>query len=196
MRVLHAGLLVAVMSGVVPSLVAAQDEARWLIRGRGIVVAPVASSKPSGLDVKADATVEIDITRYLSPLLSVELALATASQEVTAGGNSLGSVNHLPPTLLLQIHPLREGVFRPYLGAGGNLTIFYARSGGLEDLDLSTSLGWALQGGVDVNVGARSVFNVDLKYVKIETEVESSGSKIYDLEINPWVIGAGLGYRF
>jgi outer membrane protein len=40
------------------------------------------------------------------------------------------------------------------------------------------------------------VFNLDLKYVKIETGVESGGSKIYDLEINPWVIGAGLGYRF
>lgn len=196
MRISQVGMLVAVIAGVVPSVVLAQDEARWLIRGRGIVVAPDASSKPSGLDVKADATVEIDITRYFSPLLSVELVLATASQEVTAGGNSLGSVNHLPPTLLLQIHPIREGAFRPYLGAGGNLTIFYAKSGGLEDLDLSTSLGWALQGGVDVSVGSRSVFNVDLKYVNIETEVESNGSKIYDLKINPWVIGAGLGYRF
>jgi outer membrane protein len=179
-----------------PATAAAQADGQWLVRGRGIVIAPDASSKPAGLDVKADATIEIDITRHLTPLLSLELVLATASQEVTAGGTSLGSVNHLPPTLLLQVHPIREGPVQPYLGAGGNLTIFYARSGGLEALNLSTSLGWAVQGGVDIPVGRRSIINLDLKYVNIQTEVESGGSKLYELEINPWVIGAGLGYRF
>lgn len=196
MRLSRVAVLAVILAALIPSLTAAQDEGRWLVRGRGIVVAPDASSKPGGLDVKADATIEIDITRYLSPLLSLELVLATASQEVTAGSNSLGSVNHLPPTLLLQFHPVRKGPVRPYLGAGGNLTIFYARSGGLEALDLSTSLGWAIQGGVDFPLGRRSVFNLDLKYVSIQTDVESGGSKLYELEINPWVIGAGLGYRF
>lgn len=196
MRTYRVGILTVIFAATLTSLVSAQADAKWLIRGRGIVVAPDASSKPAGLDVKADATIEIDITRYLSPLLSLELVLATASQEVTAGGTSLGSVNHLPPTLLLQLHPVRRGALRPYLGAGGNLTIFYAQSGGLEDLDLSTSLGWALQGGLDIEIGPRGVFNLDLKYVNIETEVESGGSRIYDLKINPWVIGAGLGYRF
>ncbi len=196
MRVPGAAVFAVILAALIPTLAAAQDESRWLVRGRGIVVAPDASSKPAGLDVKADATVEIDITRYLSPLLSLELVLATASQEVTAGGTSLGSVNHLPPTLLLQVHPIREGPVQPYLGAGGNLTIFYARSGGLEALDLSTSLGWAIQGGVDFPLGRRSLLNLDLKYVSIQTDVESGGNKLYELEINPWVIGAGLGYRF
>jgi len=196
MRILLVGMLTAALATTLPATAAAQGEPRWLVRGRAIVLAPDASSNPSGLDVKADATIELDVTRHLSPLLSLELALATTSQEVTAGGNSLGSLSYAPATLLLQFRPIRTARLRPYLGAGGTLTLVYATSGGLDDLDLSNSLGWALQGGVDLAIGSRGVVNVDLKYLNIESRVESSGSTIYDLTINPWVIGAGLGYRF
>jgi len=167
----------------------------WLVRARGIAVLPNASSDPSGLDVKADATAEVDITRLLNRFLSVELVLATAAQEVKAGATSLGTVTHLPPTLLLQGRPF-EGRVSPYLGAGVNLTAFYAKSGGLENLDLSTSVGWALQAGFDVRLAERTVLNFDGKYVHLTTDVKSGGTKLYDLKVNPFVIGAGLGYRF
>lgn len=184
-----------------PGLLQAQTANPWTVRVRGIFIAPQASSKPKALDVKADATVEVDISRALNRFLSLEVIAATASQEVTAPTavaptGSLGSVNHLPPTLLLQLHPVTKGAFRPYVGAGGNLTYFYAKSGGLEDLDLSTSVGYAFQGGVDFLIGERGLFNIDAKYVNIETDVKSSGTKLFHLKINPFVIGAGLGYRF
>ncbi|MEW6613642.1 MAG: OmpW family outer membrane protein, partial [Pseudomonadota bacterium] len=38
--------------------------------------------------------------------------------------------------------------------------------------------------------------NFDVKYINIETEVKSAGTKVFDLKINPWVIGVGAGYRF
>ncbi len=195
MRSYRIGAAVALLMVLGIATAAAQDTG-WLVRSRVIVVAPDASSDPSGLDVGTDATIELDVTRHLSPLLALELAVATLGHELRVGDNSLGSVRLLPPTLLLQVRPLRDGRFRPYLGAGANLAIFYAHSGGLETLDLGSSLGWALQGGVDVPLGRRGVFNVDLKYLGVQTEIESGGSTVYQLEINPWVIGAGLGYRF
>lgn len=179
-----------------PAVVSAQDATPWTVRVRGIYIGPQASSKPKALDVKADATIEVDISRQLNPFLSLEIIAATASQEVTAPGTSVGSVNHLPPTLLLQLKPVSKGNIRPYLGAGGNLTYFYAKSGGLEDLDLSTSFGYAFQGGVDFLLGGRGLFNLDAKYINIETDVKSGNTKVYHLKINPIVIGAGLGYRF
>ncbi|HWA57114.1 MAG TPA: OmpW family outer membrane protein [Gemmatimonadales bacterium] len=185
----------------VPALAQAQSATPWTVRVRGIVIAPQASSKPKGLDVRSDATVEVDISRSLNQYLALEVIAATASQEVTAPtsvapSGSLGSVNHLPPTLLLQLHPVSQGSFRPYIGVGGNVTFFYEKSGGLQDLDLSTSVGYALQGGFDVPLGGRGLFNVDAKYVNIETDVKSNGTKLFHLKINPLVIGAGFGYRF
>jgi outer membrane protein len=40
------------------------------------------------------------------------------------------------------------------------------------------------------------VLNFDGKYVHLTTDVKSGGTKLYDLKVNPFVIGAGLGYRF
>lgn len=196
MRLVSVGIAVAALSFSLPAVAQAQVEHPWLIRARGIVVAPNASSKPSGLDVKADATAEIDISRIITPNISVELVLATASQEVKSGSTSLGTVQHLPPTLVVQFHPITKGSFDPYLGGGGNLTIFYGKSGGLEALDLSTSVGYALNAGFNVGLGSRGVFNVDGKYVNIKTDVKSAGTKVYALKINPFVIGAGFGYHF
>lgn len=200
MRCSHVCLVLA-LSLAAPALLQAQSDHPWTIRTRGIFISPDASSKPSGLDVKADATIEVDISRQINSFLSVELVLATASQEVTAPAavapsGSLGSVNHLPPTLLLQLHPVTRGTVLPYLGAGGNLTYFYAKSGGLEDLKLSTSLGYAFQAGVDFAITERALFNLDAKYVNIETDVKSGSTKLFHLKVNPFVIGVGLGYRF
>ncbi len=180
---------------VAGSRVDAQVEHPWLIRARGVVVAPNASSDNLNLDVNANATVEVDISRYLSRNLSVELILATTGHEVMSGSTSLGMANVLPPTLLLQFRPMATGV-SPYVGAGGNFSYFYSKSGGLNDLDLSSSLGWAVQGGVDVPLGGRGVFNIDGKYVHMTTDVKSDGTKLAHLKINPLVIGAGFGYRF
>ncbi len=198
MRIVRVSAVVALVLASVSSVQAQSSSAAhpWLVRARGIVVAPNASSKPSGLDVKADATAEIDISRKLNSFLSLELVLATASQEVKAGSTSLGTVQHLPPTLVLQFHPIAKGAFDPYLGAGGNLTIFYGKSGGLESLTLTTSVGYAFNAGFDVPIGERGVFNVDGKYVNIKTDVKSGSTVAYKLKVNPFVIGAGFGYRF
>jgi outer membrane protein len=169
----------------------------WTVRTRAVAIVPNASStNNTDIDVKSDLTFEVDISRAFSPLLSVELILATAGHEVTLGGTSAGSVSHVPPTLLLQLHPITSGAFRPYIGAGGNFTYFYGASGGLDALDLKPSVGYAGQVGADFALGERGMFNLDAKYIYIKTRIENDGAKVADLKINPFVIGAGFGYRF
>ncbi|MGE0440468.1 MAG: OmpW family protein [Gemmatimonadales bacterium] len=196
-RQLSAGLS-ALGLAVLVSSASAQDHP-WQIRTRGLLIAPIASSTPTGLDVKANAVAEVDITRFVGRNFSFELVLGTSSQEVTAtSGNtttSLGMVSHLPPTLTFQYRPVPTGSFQPYLGAGGNLTYFYAKSGDLEALDLTTSIGYALQAGADIAVGGNAYFNLDVKYVNIQTDVKSGSTKAYDLKINPLLIGLGFGIR-
>jgi outer membrane protein len=197
MRSIHVGvasvLLLVGVSGAQAQT--AGVEHPWLIRARGVVVAPNASSDKLNLKVATNATMEVDINRYLNKNLSLELILATTGHEVKSGSTTLGSANVLPPTLLLQFRPMATGV-SPYVGAGGNLGYFYGKSGGLDQLDLTTSFGWAAQVGIDVPLGGRGVFNIDGKYVALATDVKSNGTKLAHLKINPVVIGAGLGYRF
>lgn len=198
MRIFVLGLLLTATVGTTTA--AAQGANPWLIRARGVAIIPDASSSPRALDVEADGTVELDITRFLTRNIALELVLASSSHEVTAtdteGEVSLGSVNVLPPTLVLQYHPLPEGKFRPYIGAGGNLTFFYTKSGDLDGFDLDESFSWAAQAGFDIPISKRAVFNVDAKYIDMNTSVKSGGTKLFDLDINPIVIGVGIGYRF
>jgi outer membrane protein len=39
-------------------------------------------------------------------------------------------------------------------------------------------------------------FNVDVRYMWIETKAKLDGASLGDVKIDPWVIGANLGYRF
>ncbi len=196
MRLARVAVAVAALSLAVVSAAHAQ-EAKWGIRTRALAILPNAdATKGIDAEVKADLTFEVDITRYFSPLLSAELILATAGHEVELNGASAGSANILPPTLLLQVHPVRTGSFRPYLGAGVNVTYFYAKSGGLDDLDLGTSFGPAGQVGADILIGSRGSFNLDAKYALIKTKVENNGTEVTTLTINPLVIGVGFGYKF
>lgn len=192
-----ARLLLAGLSLVLVTSSSLNAQSKWTVRTRAIAIVPNASSSDNtDIDVKSDLTFEVDISRQISPLFSAELILATAGHEVTIGGTSAGSVNHVPPTLLLQLHPTTSGAFRPYVGAGGNFTLFYGNSGGLDPLDLKPSIGYAGQVGADIMIGERGMFNVDAKYIYIKTKVENDGAKVADLKINPFVIGAGFGYRF
>ena len=40
------------------------------------------------------------------------------------------------------------------------------------------------------------VVNVDVKKVQIRTDVKSSGTKIGDFRVDPWLLGVGVGWRF
>lgn len=194
-RVLGAAVALIALSATA----SAQDAPLWQIRGRGLLILPQASSTPNGLDVKANAVAEIDITRYFGRNFAFELVLGTSSHEVTSTtGNtttSLGSAAILPPTLTLQYRFLPEGKVQPYVGAGGNMTIFYDKTGSLAALDLSTSIGYAFQGGADIALGGSAWFNLDVKYVGLNTDVKSGSTKAYDLKINPLLIAVGVGIR-
>jgi outer membrane protein len=178
--------------------------ADWIVRSRLTLVAPDASSNNVAgvgtLDVDNNITLGLDITRFFTPNLAAEIILGTTTHEVVASvAGSIGSVSVLPPTLVLQYHFSPNANFRPYAGIGINYTIFYNKTGNtLSTLDLDDSFGFAAQVGADWMLTNRASINFDVKYVNIETEVSNNttGAKLFDLDINPWVIGLGVGYRF
>jgi|TARA_E500000305_G_scaffold83376_1_gene69153 outer membrane protein len=175
----------------------------WLIRVRGIYVSPDESASVTGLagTVEADGAVvpELDITYFFTDNIAAELILATSPHDMSAtAGVDLGDVWVLPPTLLLQYHFTPKDQFRPYVGAGINYTIFYGEdSGAVASIDYEDGFGYALQAGMDYDLGNQWVFNIDVKKLWLNTDVSINGGAITaDVDLDPWIFGAGFGYRF
>ncbi len=182
-------------------------------------VAPVMT--PSA-DLKVDDNVipELDISYYITKNIAAELILALGTKhDVKISGDSagvigdqnLGEVNLLPPTLTLQWHFRPDQTFDPYIGAGVNYTHMLDRNlkfksgataGDKIKID-SDSWGLVAQAGFDINLKDGWMINADVKYVQIDTDVKMKGpvtggnwTKIDSLDIDPWVIGIGIGKRF
>ena len=181
------------------ALPAAAQDTKWMARVRAIDVEPNASSSLAGLNVEGQWTGELDFTYFITKNIGVELILATTKHEVTLNGASLGDVWVLPPTLLLQYHFTDLGAFKPYVGGGLNVTWFYdvnLNAGPTKLTVDSTSVGGALQIGLDYEIAKNWVLNADVKYIWMSTDVYAGGGTLTDLKINPWVYGIGVGYRF
>lgn len=194
----------ALQIGIATAVVA--GDSPWLVRSRLIDVAP---NESSTLSIGGAATVEstyvpeLDIIYFWHNNFATELILATSKHTMGAVGTALGDLDlghvwALPPTLLLQYHANPDGRIRPYVGVGLNYTIFYsADAGALSTIDYSNSFGYAFQGGVDIGITETWAFNLDVKKVYIQSDLSINGGAVTaDANIDPWVFGAGLAYRF
>ncbi len=112
-------------------------------------------------------------------------------------GAPIGTFKHLPPTLLAQYHFAPNAEWSPYLGAGLNYTNISGvhllnGAGGLEH----SSVGLAVQAGVNFKIDRNWIFNIDLKKVQIGSDVTAGGAKISAVKIDPVLFAIGVGYRF
>lgn len=163
------------------------------------------------LEVDSNTIPELDLSYYVTKNIALELILAVGSKHDVGihknGGNAfgnanLGEVNALPPTLTVQWHFNPDQMIDPYVGAGLNYTIFMDKSLKLKAANLPIridrdSFGVALQAGVDINLKDGWLINADVKKIWMDTDVEFKGiGKIDELDIDPVVIGIGVGKKF
>ncbi|MFN3273003.1 MAG: OmpW/AlkL family protein, partial [Cloacibacterium caeni] len=163
---------------------------RWQVRLRAVGVAPDESAKIGiiGGDVAISNALipELDFTYFFTEHFAAELILGTAKHDVkainTAAGNvDLGSVWLLPPTLTAQYHFYRSDkkVFKPYIGAGVNYTLFYnVKSGDVAGVDYDNALGYAAQVGFDLMLDDTFFINLDVKRLFLSTDVTVDASNL------------------
>ncbi len=180
-----------------------------MVRMRAINVMPDESGSPTviGGDVQLNnaSVPEIDFTYFFNKNFALELILATTTHEASATKTALnnldlGDVSLLPPTLTAQYH-FEMGKFKPYVGAGLNYTIFYGADPGIaKSVRYENSLGYALQLGGDYQIGDNLYLNLDIKKIYLSTDVHVStyanGSVDAEVDINPLIVGLGLGFKF
>ncbi|PIE02167.1 MAG: hypothetical protein CSA81_08635 [Acidobacteria bacterium] len=182
----------------------------------------------SYVDVQNDFIPEVDVTYMFTDNWGLEAIAGTSAHSIIAvegfaAGQRTGEVSLLPPTFTMQYFFNHDTDVHFYLGAGLNYTVFYdyQRSKGMdhfllgyqnndpeddpiivnvEDLEFSNSFGIALNTGIDGYISDNWLFNVDLKYILIDTTADIIvGGEVadsIDVDINPWLVSIGVGYKF
>lgn len=209
--------IAAIAALALPAAVGAA-EGNWLVRARAVYLDPANKSEAGSgaldptllpgdaIRVNSKTIPEVDVSYFFTRNLAAELILTyPQKQKVSIASGplqeSIGSFKHLPPTLTLQYHFLPEGRFRPYVGAGINYTrlssVKLRSNVAGADLGLERdSLGAALQAGFDYKLGQNLYLNFDVKKVYIEADVKLDGAKVSKVQVDPLLVGVGLGWRF
>ncbi|MFV3129705.1 OmpW/AlkL family protein [Niveispirillum sp. KHB5.9] len=186
-----------------------------LVRGRIIHVKPDESSDLklgttgiAGHAAVSNSTVpELDFSYFFTDNIAAELILGTTHHDVAAKGSPLGAsvdlgdVWLLPPTVTVQYHFNPKGKVSPYIGAGVNYTIFYGDDPGAAlGIDYDNSFGLAAQAGVDFALTDKWSLNLDVKKLWLNTDVKVNAGLVSPVnakvDLDPWIFGVGVGYRF
>lgn len=183
----------------------AAEASPWLVRVRALHLDPADKSDPVGgagaadrLTIDSKTFPEFDVSYFFSPNVAAELVLTYPQKhDVLLDGKSIGTMKHLPPTLLAQYHFLPDAQFRPYVGAGLNYTTMSSVHilGGNAGLE-HKSFGLALQAGADFALDRNWSLNADVKKVRIRSDVNSAGAIISKVKVDPLLLAVGVGYRF
>ncbi|MBC9205488.1 OmpW family protein [Roseomonas aerophila] len=208
--------VIAAMACVMAMPATAQEELRGkqagdIVLGFSVLgVLPQSGGRVDAIGGKPDpsnsVTPQLDVTWFATPNLSLNLIAATTRHDVTVRGSALGDVDLgrvwlLPPTLTLQYHPLPQSRISPYVGAGINYTVAYneggSRSAAISKVDVEDSWGWALNAGVDYELSPHWAANIDVKKLFLRPDVSvNSGAIGARADLDPWIIGVGVRYRF
>ena len=204
----------AVAAALATAQAQAFDATNLTMRARALYIQPADQNGAiptigvpgDSIDVQAKFAPDIDFEYDVSESVGVELLLTipqdhTVTATRTALGNDvkLGTVTHLPPTLTVKYY-LGTETFRSYVGAGVNFTLFtrdHLSVPTVGTLDVrKTSFGGALQAGFDYRLYERWSLSLDAKKVWMGTSVSLAGTRLATVTIDPWLWGAGVGYRF
>ncbi len=211
-------LCLAASSAAAPLL--AEDGSRWVLRGYGMWLSPagdevlVVRLGPADAPERTTHSITEDgaglglAFEYLwTPRLGVELGAFAAELDtdfrLDAGGAALADTETMgitAYTLGVNWH-LRPGRrVEASLGAWTALSfyddvIFLTEAGRREKVFVDDDYGFGAKVGLDVPFGRERAwrFASDLRYLVTILESEVPGQ---DLELSPFILSAGLGYRF
>ncbi|MFB9267576.1 OmpW family protein [Bradyrhizobium erythrophlei] len=197
----------------------------WMIRLRVLGVLPDAggssvnaagilplSSPNSGLSISDQVIPELDITYFFTRNIAAELILGVTRHHITGigtlNGLDVGKASLLPPTLTLQYHFTDFGALKPYIGAGINYTVFFNQSAAntpfaglaVSNLHIGNHVGFAVQFGFDYMLDRHWGLNFDVKKLYLRPDYSATVNNAIPVtgraNIDPWLVGGGVTYKF
>ncbi|MFZ9394892.1 MAG: OmpW/AlkL family protein [Erythrobacter sp.] len=155
----------------------------------------------------------VAIEYFVSPNISFETICCVTPHDVRgtgplAGAQLIDNAIILPATVTAKYHFDLGGGVKPYLGAGPTYFLIFSEDVGADaadlgatDVDLSDELGFVLQAGIDVPLNERGLgLSLDAKRYFVGTTATFKACNTValksDHDLDPWVVSAGLAYRF
>lgn len=171
---------------------------------------------PAGTQTAADDNYVPTIAAeyFVSPNFSLETICCVTQHDVDgrgalAGAGLVSNANIIPATLTAKYHFGEAGGIRPYVGAGPTYFIFIdekpgatARTLGATSQRLNDHFGVALQAGVDIPVNDSGMsLSLDAKRYFLRTTARwfnAAGTEVLETRhrLDPWVLSAGIAFRF
>ncbi|MCL2307893.1 MAG: outer membrane beta-barrel protein [Proteobacteria bacterium] len=159
-------------------------------------------------DVRNSVRPSITLEYLITPNIGVEVLGAWPFRndiKFNKGVGKIGSVDVLPPTVSVKYHFMPDSVASPFVGLGLNYTFMYrAKTAGAiagTNLQVKNSFGLAATAGVDFNINKNWVVGVDVRWIQMRNKVnlgidDVGYFKLGKVKVDPWVLGAAVGYRF
>lgn len=170
---------------------------------------------PADLQTEANDNVvpTIAIEYFFTDTISLETICCVTQHDVDGvtglpGAELVADARLIPATFTLKYHFNTDSGIKPYVGAGPAYFIWFDEDPGattvglgVDEFDLSDELGFAMQAGVDVPLGDNGFgLSLDAKRYFIDTDSTWSvgGTPVIETthKLDPWVLSAGLSYRF
>ena len=160
----------------------------------------------SAFDVKAtdNFTGLLEVGRYLNDNISFTVAAGLPPTDdlwITFNGNNysrVGSVTYGSVIAAAQYHFNLSPQFRPYVGVGASYNITFSTQPNnppYTSLSVANGFGAVLQAGAEMDVTKNVGVFVDVKKMFASTTVTVPG-RVVDAHMNPWIVSAGLNFRF
>lgn len=170
---------------------------------------------PAGTQAKADdnLTPTIAVEYFVTDAISLETIAGVTQHDVNGrgalnGATLVSDARIVPATLTLKYHFGKDGGIRPYVGAGPSYFIFIdekpgatTRTLGATRQKMGDKLGAALQAGIDIPVNDRGLalsFDAKRYFLRPTATWYAGSTEVLKTrhKLDPWVISAGVAFRF
>lgn len=153
-------------------------------------------------DIDSNAQPTVTLGYKFNPNWSAEawLPLTRFEHDVKLDGTQSATIEHRPMLFTAQYHFMPDSAFQPFLGAGyGWVNVSDERTTGPivgTNLNVGSGDGFVGQFGVDFFASSNVFIRADARYFNWKSDVKLNGAGIGEVEVNPWIYGVSVGYRF
>ena len=170
---------------------------------------------PAGTQTKADDNMvpTLAVEYFVADNISLETIAGVTQHDVDgrgalAGAGLVSDAKIVPATLTLKYHFGKDGGVQPYVGAGPSYFIFIDEKPGATAVALGATrqkmndtFGVALQAGIDVPVndkGLAVTFDAKRYFLRPTATWYAGTTDVLKTrhKLDPWVISAGVAFRF
>ena len=189
------------------SVVAHAGESPWTFKVGGSYVMPKSNNGAlaSGA-IEADVSSEVGFTPSIeykfSPNLVGEVLLAIPFEHEVKNSlndSKVATFKHLPPTFFAKWLMTPGAELSPYVGLGLNYTLVFDEEldGGGGKLKGDDSFGVAALAGFEYRAaGSPWGIALDVRYIKIESDLTLNGKDIGTLTVDPLVFGVSAAFHY